>query len=186
MLACRYAKLLPKNRIVDFFPILLNIIYLHVFYRHNVLERSSGLLDMGGLPWHTTVALIVANTVVLFGVLKGIRSTGKVGSGASKVVSWLGKLSHLLILDSSLRKVSLAQACYRPTRTKKEGFREQAFWFWNQSAKIGGLGYSIFWVDSSHCKLCTKYAEHIFEKAPLWNGQIKTPLEIFFIFSFTL
>lgn len=48
------------------------------FWMHNVLERSSGLLDMGGLPWHTTVALIVANIVVLFGVLKGIKSTGKV------------------------------------------------------------------------------------------------------------
>ncbi|XP_059149192.1 sodium- and chloride-dependent glycine transporter 1-like [Physella acuta] len=48
------------------------------FWIKNVLELSSGLETMGGLPWHTTVALLVACTCVFLCLIKGIKSVGKV------------------------------------------------------------------------------------------------------------
>ncbi|KAK3697426.1 hypothetical protein RRG08_031190 [Elysia crispata] len=48
------------------------------FWLHNVLEISSGLEDMGGLPWHTVLALFVATSVIALGIAKDIKTSGKV------------------------------------------------------------------------------------------------------------
>nr|KAI8763801.1 sodium- and chloride-dependent glycine transporter 1-like; partial [Biomphalaria glabrata] len=48
------------------------------FWVNNVLELSSGLDNLDGLPWHTTLALLVACVLVLLCIVKGVKSVGKV------------------------------------------------------------------------------------------------------------
>ncbi|XP_059164870.1 sodium- and chloride-dependent creatine transporter 1-like [Physella acuta] len=48
------------------------------FWRNNVLELSSGLENLDGLPWHTTVALLVSTSLTFACIIKGIHSVGKV------------------------------------------------------------------------------------------------------------
>ncbi|XP_059145866.1 sodium- and chloride-dependent creatine transporter 1-like [Physella acuta] len=48
------------------------------FWKNNVLELSSGLTSMGGLPWHTTLALLVSAILVYLCLINGVKSVGKV------------------------------------------------------------------------------------------------------------
>ncbi|KAH9489847.1 Sodium- and chloride-dependent glycine transporter 2 [Bulinus truncatus] len=50
----------------------------HEFWLNNVLELSPGLEDLGGLPWHTTVGLLVSCLLVVLCLIKGVKSLGKV------------------------------------------------------------------------------------------------------------
>ncbi|KAH9489858.1 Sodium- and chloride-dependent creatine transporter 1 [Bulinus truncatus] len=50
----------------------------HEFWLNNVLELSPGLEDMGGLPWHTTLGLLVSCLLVVLCLIKGVKSLGKV------------------------------------------------------------------------------------------------------------
>ncbi|KAH9489848.1 Sodium- and chloride-dependent glycine transporter 1 [Bulinus truncatus] len=48
------------------------------FWVNNVLELSPSLEDLGGLPWHTTLGLLVSCLVVFLCLIKGVKSVGKV------------------------------------------------------------------------------------------------------------
>ncbi|KAK6983711.1 sodium- and chloride-dependent glycine transporter 1 [Biomphalaria glabrata] len=48
------------------------------FWVNNVLELSTSLADLGGLPWHTTLALFVSCLLVFLCLIKGVKSVGKV------------------------------------------------------------------------------------------------------------
>jgi len=52
---------------------------LLVYYRYNVIGRSSGLEDMGGVQIHLVISLLLAWTFTVLAVIKGVKTLGKVG-----------------------------------------------------------------------------------------------------------
>ncbi|XP_035824707.1 sodium- and chloride-dependent GABA transporter 2 [Aplysia californica] len=48
------------------------------FWLNNVLELSPGFEHLNGLPWHTSLALAVSILVTTLGIIKGVKSVGKV------------------------------------------------------------------------------------------------------------
>ncbi|BFZ19235.1 hypothetical protein BsWGS_22274 [Bradybaena similaris] len=48
------------------------------FWLNNVLQISSGFEEMGGLPWHTTLALFLAVAAMFACIIQGVHSVGKV------------------------------------------------------------------------------------------------------------
>ncbi|CAG5128757.1 unnamed protein product, partial [Candidula unifasciata] len=48
------------------------------FWLNNVLQLSSGFEDMGGLPWHTSLALFLAVAAMFACIIQGVHSVGKV------------------------------------------------------------------------------------------------------------
>lgn len=52
--------------------------YTH-FYRRHVLEISSGISELGTIRWQLVVALFAAWFAVFLCLLKGIKTSGKVG-----------------------------------------------------------------------------------------------------------
>ncbi|XP_059145507.1 sodium- and chloride-dependent creatine transporter 1-like [Physella acuta] len=48
------------------------------FWLNNVLELSTGMSSMGGLPWHTTIALLVSCILVFLCLINGVKTVGKV------------------------------------------------------------------------------------------------------------
>ncbi|CAL1546266.1 unnamed protein product, partial [Lymnaea stagnalis] len=48
------------------------------FWINNVLQLSPGIEDMDGLPWHTTLALLISCLLVFICLSRGVKSVGKV------------------------------------------------------------------------------------------------------------
>ena len=48
-----------------------------LYYRHNVLQLSSGIDEPGSMNWKLALSLLVAWIMVYFCIWKGIRTTGK-------------------------------------------------------------------------------------------------------------
>lgn len=47
-------------------------------FRHQVLQMSSGLEDIGYFPWHLPVSYLVAWVIIFLSLMKGVKSVGKV------------------------------------------------------------------------------------------------------------
>ncbi|BFZ12692.1 hypothetical protein BsWGS_15731 [Bradybaena similaris] len=73
------------------------------FWLNNVLEVSSGLDSLGGVPWHNAVALLAAYVICMACLIRGVRSVGK-------VVYISATLPYILLLVLIIRGVTLPGA----------------------------------------------------------------------------
>ena len=53
--------------------------FVSTIYSHRVLHLSSGIHDMGYPHWDLVLSLLGAWTIAFFCMIKGIKSSGKVG-----------------------------------------------------------------------------------------------------------
>ncbi|CAG5121286.1 unnamed protein product, partial [Candidula unifasciata] len=73
------------------------------FWLNNVLELSSGLDSMDGVPWRNVIAILVAYAVCMACLIRGVRSVGK-------VVYISATLPYILLMVLIIRGVTLPGA----------------------------------------------------------------------------
>ena len=73
-------------------------ILIHIF-RYRVLELSSGISDLSPLQWRHIVTLIVIRIVILFGLVKSIKSIEKVSVLNHKLLNSLNAIIQLPFLE---------------------------------------------------------------------------------------